>query len=120
VVTWERARELASMSPERLRLERRPIPTVLDGRALGKPRKSRLTLDRMIQLTRSYSNVDPRRFEFDRPRQTPRTPTYGEREAVEVRSPQQARDMASNKALPLTSGQREDLKRLADTMEAEQ
>lgn len=41
------------------------------------------------------------------------------REEIEVRSAQQARELSKNKALPLSNKERDNLKRLADKMEAE-
>lgn len=41
----------------------------------------------------------------------------GKRESVEIDSPQKARDLANNKALPLSNAEREDLRRVADKLE---
>jgi hypothetical protein len=56
-------------------------------------------------------------IDVDRSRNRGGKPTSNTRETVEVRTAQAARDMANNKALPLSNSQREDLKRTADQME---
>ncbi len=56
-------------------------------------------------------------IEVDRNRNRGNRPTTNSKEMVEVRTGQAARDMAKNKALPLSNAQREDLKRMADHME---
>jgi hypothetical protein len=55
--------------------------------------------------------------QFDKQHKRARSPLHQERETVEVRTAQAARDMAKNRALPISNGEREDLKRLADHME---
>ena len=56
-------------------------------------------------------------IDVDRSRNRGGQPTSNTRETVEIRTAQAARDMANNKALPLSNSQREDLKRTADQME---